>query len=154
MKTISLFLVLILLSITGLGWSAGPFKGDTIRIKLADYMIEVISPDLTRNPLKEAGISEKAIKISDWLGAVNINEPKPDELIYILISNVDDKEKLNYQNVAFENRKRTSEKMVFSEGKILQKGFGNYVIEMRDPVFTVIYYLQQLKSCSRLAERK
>jgi hypothetical protein len=71
-------------------------------------MIEVITFDLIKNPLKKARLAEIATKIIDWLEPVNISEPESDELIYILISNADSNEKSNYENVIFENRKRTS----------------------------------------------
>jgi len=150
-KTITALLILVLLMLANSGWSAEQFKGDTIRIKFEDFMIEVVSPDLIKNPLKQAGIQQNAIKISDWLEAVNIIEPMPDELIYILISEADGKEKLNFRNVTFENRKRTSKKMVFSDMKILEKDFGNYVIEIRESVYSIKYYLQKIEDLKKIS---
>ena len=72
-KTITTLLITVLMLIANSGWSAEQFKGDTVRIKFEEFMIEIISPDLIKNPLKQAGIQQNAIKISDWLEAVNIN---------------------------------------------------------------------------------
>jgi len=151
MKTITILLVLILLLLTKSGRGVEQFKGDTIRLKFDNFMVEVISSDLIKNPLKEAGITENAKEISGWLEAVNISEPMSDEMIYILISDVDGKEKLNYKNATFENRKRTLKKMVFSDSKILEKDFGNYVIEIREPVYTIKYYLQELEDLKKIS---
>jgi hypothetical protein len=150
-KTITALLILVLLMLANSGWSAEQFKGDTIRIKFEDFMIEVISPDLIKNSLKQAGIQQNAIKISDWLEAVSINEPMQDELIYILISEADGKEKLNFRNVTFENRKRMSKKMVFSDMKILEKDFGNYVIEIRESVYSIKYYLLKIEDLKKIS---
>ncbi|MBK6285458.1 MAG: hypothetical protein IPF54_24835 [Draconibacterium sp.] len=144
-------LILMLLMLTNSGWGAEQYKGDTIRIKFDDFMIEVITSDLIKNPLKKARLAENATKIIDWLEPVNISEPELDELIYILISNADSKEKSNYENVIFENRKRTSKKMVFSDGKILEKDFGNYIIEIREPVYTIKYYLQAIQDLNKIS---
>ncbi|HPE76777.1 MAG TPA: hypothetical protein PLC80_11860 [Draconibacterium sp.] len=144
-------LILMLLMFTNSGRGAEQYKGDTIRIKFDDFMIEVITSDLIKNPLKQAGLAENATKIIDWLKPVNISEPESDELIYILISIADSNEKSNYENVIFENRKRTSKKMVFSDGKILEKDFGNYIIEIRRPVYTIKYYLQAIQDLKKIS---
>ena len=150
-KTITLLFILILILISSSGWGVEQFKGDTARIRFNDFMIEIISADLFKNQLKQAAIDENAAKISDWLEAVKIAEPKPDELIYIMISEVDGKGKLNYKNVTFENRKRTLKKMVFTDGKTLERDFGNYVIELREPVFTTKYYLNELQDLKKIS---
>ena len=150
-KTITLLYVLILILIANSGWGAEQFKGDTVRIRFEHFMIEIISPDLFKNQLSQAGIAENAAKISEWLEAVNIAEPKPDELIYITISEVDGKEKLNYKNVTFENRKRNLKKMVFTDGKTLERDFGNYVVELKESVFTTKYYLSELQDLKKIS---
>lgn len=151
-KTITVLLILFLILCVKSGWGVEQFKGDTIRMKFEKFMIEVISSDLSKNSLKQAAIAESAIKISDLIEAVRISEPGVDELIYILISDVDGNKSLNYQNVTFENRKKTVKKMVFSSGKILDKDFGNYLIEFRKPDFTVKYYLTVLQDLKKISE--
>jgi hypothetical protein len=128
------------------------FKGDTIRIRFESFMIEVQSPDLIKQALKQSEIEGKAAKISNWLNAVSISEPMFDELIYILISDGDSKEKRNYQNITFEHRKKTSKKMVFSKGEILEKDFGNYIIEFNSPDFTIKYFLTDLSDLGKISK--
>ena len=152
-KTITLLLILTLLLIAGKSSGVERFKGDTIRMIFENFMIEVISPDLIRNPLKHAGIEDNAAKISNWLEALSISEPGSDELIYIVISDVDEKDKLNYKNVTFENLKKTSKKMVFSDGKILVRDFGNYVIELIEPAVTTKYYLLNLQDLKKISDK-
>jgi hypothetical protein len=144
-KTITVLLIFLLILHSKSGWGAGQFKGDTIRIKFEKFMIEVISSDLTKNSLKQAKIAENATKISDLIETVRIIEPSVDELIYILISGVDGNKNLNYQNVTFENRKKNLKKMVFSNGKILEKNLGNYLVEFHESLFTINYYLTELQ---------
>lgn len=150
-KTISVLFVLFLLLVANFGRSEEQFKGDTIRIRFDEFMIEITSADLIKTPLKQAEIGETATKISDWLDEVSVAEPEADEQIYIQISDVDGKEKLNYKNVTFESRKRTSKKVVISDGKILEKDYGNYIVEIREPVFTIKYYLKELQDLKTIS---
>ncbi len=151
-KTTIIFLAFIFILFSFSGLSIGKYKGDTIRIQFDDCMLEVSTTSFVKNTLAGANISERAASIKNLLETVAISIPGAEELVYIAISDVDGTQTLDFKNATFEKRNRTSKKVVFFEGKVLEKDFGNYIIELVDVDYTIKFYLQQLKDLEKFTE--
>ncbi len=143
-KTIIALFVLILLLTTSSTSGTEKYKGDTIRIWFDEFMIEVHSVSLEDHSLLGMNISETAATMEKLLSPVDIAAPESDEMIRISISDVDGKNRLDFKKATFEKVKRNSKHVVFSKGTILEKDFGNYVIEVEDIDFTVLFYLKEI----------
>ncbi len=150
-KTIIAAILLLSLFIANKGLCSDKYKGDTLRIRFSDFIIEINATSLVQYSLSSLNLAETAASVSNLLEPVSIPTPESDEIYYISISDVDGKQKLDFKNVTIEKRKKNAKKLVFAQGKVLEKDFGNYVVEVDDINYTLFFYLDNLKDLSKLS---
>lgn len=149
-KTIIAVILLLALFATQKSLGSEKFMGDTLRIRFDEFMIEILTTDFNHHPLKTMNLEQTAATANQLLESLSIPKPESNELYFISISDVDGKQKLEYKNATIEKRQKNPKKMVFSKGNVLAKDFGNYIIEVDDVNFTVLFYLSELQDLNKI----
>lgn len=149
-KTIIAVFILLALFCTKKSEGREKFLGDTIRIRYDALMVEVITTDLNRFPLTTLNLAQTAASVSNLLESLTIPEPEINEFYFISISDVDEKLKLEYKNATIEKKQKNTKNLVFSKGKVLERDFGNYIVEVDDIDFTILFYLIDLQDLNKI----
>lgn len=149
-KTIIAVVILLSFFFTQKSLGSEKFKGDTLRIWFNEFMIEINSNDINKHPLNSIELAKTAASVGALLESLSIPKPENDELYFISISDVDGKQKLEYMNATIEKRKKDPKKLVFTKGKVLEKDFGNYIVEVDDIDYTILFYLDDISDLNKI----
>ena len=144
MKTIKQFLMLVLLVLTGLAARAEQkikVRTDTIRIRFENSLLEVASFSLNNNTLEQANIAEKMNALYSEMKKVNIPKPEKGERIRIRLSDFPGGKKQEFSELELVSEKVRNRELIVSEGQLLEKDFGNFLLETEDENYLVRLYL-------------
>ena len=120
-------------------------RGDTIRIRFENCLLEVATFDLKINSLKEAGIQSKINELLSELKRIEIVEPANGEKICISWSGFIGGIEQEFKKLELSSVNDEKKSLVISEGNLLEKDFGNVVLEIEDKNYLIRLFLDNLE---------
>ena len=152
MKTIRTIVILILLTVISQSANAvsEPFKGDTIRYKFDNMLLEVTSSGFLSNSPEKLQLAEKAEQLQKILSQLSIAEPAKDEHVIIEFRSLnDDLFVENFKDLSLKNKKKdTKQLVVFGDGTIFEKDFGRYCLHLIYREVELKIFVDQLSDLS------
>lgn len=147
MKTIKqLLFVLFFIIIVIQAYSTENVKvrGDSVRIRFENCLLEVATFDLSINSLKDAGIQLKVNELLSELEKVEIVEPADGDKICIKWSGFIGGKEQEFKKLEMSSIKNSKKLFVVSEGNFLETDFGNIVFEIEDENYLIRFHLEKL----------
>jgi hypothetical protein len=119
-------------------------RGDSVRIRFENCLLEIAAFDLSINSLKDAGIQLKVNELLTELEKVEIVEPADGEKICIKWSGYIGGKEQEFKKLEMISIKNSSKLFVVSEGNILETDFGKIVFEIEDENYLIRLHLEKL----------
>jgi hypothetical protein len=132
MKTIKTMSILILFLFISSDLCAKEvvFKGDTIRYRFDNMLVEITSTDFIAESPEKNGWEEQITLVQKILAEMSVAIPAEDERVFILIRDMGDNlMEWNYKDLELKREKKNAKNLiVFEDGTIFEKEFGRYCV--------------------------
>ena len=148
MKTIKtiVFAILFLLITQSLTAKSDVFKGDTIRYKFDKMLVEISSTNFADESPEKPQIEKRIQQIRKVLAEMSIAIPAEDERIVIALHELNNNLTVsNYKALELKLEKKNSKNLiVFDDGTVFEKEFGQYCIFLNTRYLNVKIYVNDL----------
>lgn len=146
MKTIITMFLLLFVSSAALSMQ-GFYKGDTVRYKFDNMLIEVASTNALQKGVAMESHIERIKQIQEILSKLTIVPPAQDERVTISFKEMgDDLYVWNYKEVDLSRSKIDTKKLVvFEDGTTFEKDFGRYCIYFSFKAVETKIYVNELE---------
>ncbi|NQU52621.1 MAG: hypothetical protein HQ522_08785 [Bacteroidetes bacterium] len=153
MKTIKQYLLTILLiALAGnvLSQESRKVRGDSIRIRFDDCLLEVATFDLKVNTLEKAEVQQKINELLKELKKVEINIPDEGEKICISYSGYFRGKELSHKKLQLSTRQIGNNTLVIKDDEILETDFGKIVLQVEDENYLIRLFLNNLEDAEKV----
>ena len=125
-------------------------RGDSVRIRFENCLLEIATFDLSVNSLKDADIQFKVNELLSELEKIEIVQPADGEKIYIKWSEFVGGKEQKIKKLKMSSIKNSSKLFVVSEGNLLETDFGNIVFEIEDENYLIRLHLEKLADAEKI----
>jgi len=120
-------------------------RGDTIRIRFENCLLEIATFDLKKNTLEKADIQNKVSSLISELENIEMEAPGAGEQIVVSYSGYIEGEEQEFKNLELSLRDGNSKSWIISEGQFLEKDFGQIVLQMEDKDYFIRLFVNKLE---------
>lgn len=144
MKQFILFLLFFTLAFNANSVEKIKVKGDSLRIRFENCLLEVATFDLKINTLEKAAIPVKLEKLLSEIEKVEFKTPAADKKIRIKYTDFIGKTGNGFGKLSMIMEENNSKSFVENDGQLLEKDFGNLILEMEDETCFIRLYLEKI----------
>lgn len=157
MKTIKqclLVILLIALASNVLSQESEKVRGDSIRIRFDDCLLEVSTYDLKINTLEKAEIQKKINELLKAIENVEINTPEDGKKICISYSALIEGEEQDFKKLHLSSVQNENKTIIVKDGELLETDFGNVILQIEDKDYLIRLYLNSLDDAQKVNSKE
>ena len=148
MKTIKQWFAFILLLLMGLKVCAEEkniVRADTIRIRFENALLEVAAINFGKFTLEQAGIPSKINALYAEIKKIHLPDRGEGERMWFRMSNFVGGKERKFSELDLTSEIINNKNLVAFEGQLLERDFGNVVLETEDRNYLVRLYLKKME---------
>lgn len=145
-------LTIILIALAGnvLSQENRKVRGDSIRIRFDDCLLEVATFNLKVNTLEKAEVQQKINELLNELERVEIKVPEGGEKICISYSGFFRDKELTHKKLQLSSQQMENKILIIKDGEILETDFGKIILQVEDENYLIRLYLNDLKDAEKI----